>query len=868
MMGLLCAFWMLAAVAQSSVDLPFATFFERQKVVMLLIDPDSGAIVDANPAAERFYGYSREQLRQMAIQEINTFTPEQIAEERARAAAEQRNYFIFRHRLADGSIRTVEVYSHPYPVSGRTLLVSTIFDITPGRNLNEAMWHYQARLEELVDARTAALQRANFWLIAALLGLVLLTAALAFAYVRLRALNARLRLAAAVFEHSHEGIIIADANANIVQVNPAFTRITGYDAHEVIGKNPRILASGKHDKAFYAAMWQALLTQGHWSGEIWNRRKNGEVIAEFETISVVRNQRHELTHFIAQFVDVTPLKEYQQQLERLAHYDALTGLPNRLLLGDRLRQAILMADRHGTQVAVVFIDVDGFKGVNDTLGHEAGDRLLRALSERMLSCLRAVDTLARLGGDEFVAVLTELHSREEARSIAERMLEAASSPVAFGETTVAVSASIGMSFYPQAERLDGEQLLRQADQAMYQAKLAGKNRISVFDAQRDQDVRLHFSVIDEVRRALARDEFVLYYQPKVDMRTGAVLGAEALLRWQHPQRGLMLPGAFLPHLSDHPLMLELGEWVLAAALKEAKEWQRRGLNVPVAVNLDPQQLIAPNFVSRLETIVQTCHADFADLTLEILESSALHDFQRAVQQMLQLRARNATLSIDDFGAGYSSLLYLKQLPVSELKVDMAFVRDVLDDPEDLTILYGVSELAAAFDLNTVAEGVESLEHGKMLLRLGYRAGQGFGIARPMPVTEFLRWLKTWQPPSAWQNVPVVSKDRFVLLRAAVEHRAWMNQMRAHFASPHTQPPPELDSTRCRFGRWWQAGGEALCTPQARAEITERHEAVHRVGGQLVAALRRGDHDEAQRLGSQLVVLCDGLVALLLAQAER
>jgi diguanylate cyclase (GGDEF)-like protein/PAS domain S-box-containing protein len=561
-----------------------------------------------------------------------------------------------------------------------------------------------------------------------------------------------LRLAANVFTHAREGITITDREANILEVNAAFTGITGYSREEVLGQNPRILKSGKQGKAFYTAMWHGLQTQGYWTGEVWNKRKDGTAFAEMMTISAVRDERGDIQNYIALFSDITPLKEQQARLEHIAHFDALTGLPNRLLLADRLGQAMRQATRRGQRLAVAYLDLDGFKVVNDTYNHEVGDRLLIALAKRMSEALREGDTLARIGGDEFVAVLVDLPNSEIGSLALERLLEAAASPVQLGDLALQVSASIGVSIYPQTEEVDADQLVRQADQAMYQAKQSGKNRFHLFDAEHDRSVRGRHESLEHIREALANREFVLFYQPKVNMRSGQMFGAEALIRWQHPERGLLSPAVFLPVIENDPLAIKLGEWVIDTALAQIAAWRAAGMPIPVSVNVGALQLQHPDFVSSLRTLLARHRGvQPGDLELEILETSALQDFVVVSQVMATCRDMGVTFAVDDFGTGYSSLTYLKQLPAAVLKIDQSFVRDMLDDPDDLAILKGVLGLAEAFSRRVIAEGVETPAHGEMLLQLGCELAQGYAIARPMPAQDLPRWAMTWAKPPNWQT---------------------------------------------------------------------------------------------------------------------
>ncbi|MFI3185674.1 MAG: PAS domain S-box protein [Methylococcaceae bacterium] len=569
----------------------------------------------------------------------------------------------------------------------------------------------------------------------------------------------KLQFAASVFSHAREGIMITAADGTILDVNTAFTVITGYEREEVLGKNPRLLHSGQQDKAFYDEMWKDLIEKGYWSGEVWNRRKNGEIYAEMLTTSAVRDEQGNTRHYVALFSDITSIKAHEHQLERIAHFDMLTSLPNRVLLADRLRQAMTQVERREQRLAAAFIDLDGFKTINDKHGHDVGDQLLITVAARMKQALRVGDTLARLGGDEFVAVLPDLADVEASVPMLSRLLEAASQPVNVGELALQVSASLGVTFYPQVEDIDADQLLRQADQAMYQAKQAGKNRYHVFNAEQSRSLRGHHESLQHIRRALALQEFVLHYQPKVNMRTGTIIGAEALIRWQHPEKGLLPPSAFLPVIEDHPLSIDIGDWVIASALTQIELWHADGLNIPVSINVGARQLQQANFVERLQQQLNA-HPKVGpgDLEIEVLETSALEDVGQVSQIINACREMGIMFALDDFGTGYSSLTYLKRLPVKQLKVDQSFVRDMLSDPDDLSIIKGVVSLARAFRREVLAEGVESIEHGSLLLLLGCELAQGYGIARPMPACELPNWASVWRPDPAWACQPSPSDD--------------------------------------------------------------------------------------------------------------
>ena len=564
--------------------------------------------------------------------------------------------------------------------------------------------------------------------------------------------QSQLELAASVFSHAREGILITDNQGNIVEVNAMFTQITGYSREEAIGRNPRILlSSGRHEKAFFAARAQALQKHGHWVGEVWNRRKNGEDFAEMLTVSVVRDPAGAVLNYVALFTDITPLKKHQDELEHIAHYDALTGMPNRVLLADRLQQAMLQSQRRNSALAVAYLDLDGFKPVNDQHGHEVGDQLLVTLSQRMKASLRESDTLARIGGDEFVALLVDIGERRDCELLLSRLLQAAATPVRVDGALLQLSASIGVTLYPQ-DNADADQLVRHADQAMYLAKQAGKNRFHLFDVAQDAAIQSQRESLEHIRVALDRQEFVLYYQPKVNMRTGAIIGAEALIRWQHPERGLLAPAAFLPVIEGQPISIEIGEWVIQTALAQMALWRGAGLDIGVSVNIGALQLQQPGFVARLGTLLAAHPTVPAQsLELEILETSALEDMAQISEVMHACQAIGVRFALDDFGTGYSSLTYLKRLPAELLKIDQSFVRDMLTDVDDLAIVKGVIGLASAFRRSVIAEGVETVAHGQTLLALGCDLAQGYGIARPMPAADLPGWARQWRPDVGWMD---------------------------------------------------------------------------------------------------------------------
>jgi diguanylate cyclase (GGDEF)-like protein/PAS domain S-box-containing protein len=658
----------------------------------------------------------------------------------------------------------------------------------------------------------------------------------------------KLHLAASVFTHAREAILITAADGTIVDVNEAFEHITGYSSAEVLGNNPRLLSSGRHDKQFYAALWRNLREKGYWFGEIWNRRKNGEPYVAMQTISAVTNEEGQVQHYVSLFSDITASKEHQSQLERIAHYDALTKLPNRVLLADRMQQAQAQTQRRGQCMGVAFLDLDGFKVVNDRHGHEAGDQMLVELAQRMKQALREGDTLARLGGDEFVALLVDLPDASACEPMVTRLLNAASTPVLVGEHSLSVSASVGLAFFPQAEPVTADQLLRQADQAMYQAKLAGKNRFHVFDSEQDRSVRGHHESLDRIRRALRDHEFVLYYQPKVNLSDGNVIGVEALIRWQHPELGLLAPSAFLPVVEDHPMAIEIGEWVIETALQQMVTWQSLNIDLAVSVNVGAKQLQQSDFVGRLQQILlrypglpKHC------LEIEILETNALEDVTWVAQVIQACQAIGVSFALDDFGTGYSSLTYLKRLPVSVLKIDQSFVRDMLDDSDDLAILEGVTGLAVAFRRQVIAEGVETVEHGTMLLQLGCELAQGYGIARPMPASQLVHWMASWRPYAAWAATSVVRRDDRPLLFAGVEMRTWIRALDA-YVKGQRKLAPAMDRQHNHLSIWLASNPPGAASANARrSQIESLFWRIHEEARQIMELMPRAELRRCEQL---------------------
>ncbi|TAJ80187.1 MAG: EAL domain-containing protein [Gallionellaceae bacterium] len=547
------------------------------------------------------------------------------------------------------------------------------------------------------------------------------------------------RLTAKVFSNTLEGIIVTDVNCNIIEVNEAFTKINGYAREEVLGKNARLLQSGYQNRAFYENMWNSIVTTGHWTGEVWNRKKNGELYAEWLTISAISNEQGEVTHYVGISSDITMLKQHETQLERIAHYDALTGIPNRTLLNDRMQQAIARAARERNMMAVCYLDLDGFKPINDTMGHDAGDRVLIEIAQRLQHTVRGGDTVARLGGDEFVILLLGLERGEECNTTLERMLAIISEPIDIKGKPSVLSASIGVSIYPLDEE-DTDTLLRHADQAMYMAKQSGKNRFHIYDPALDQRTRTQQELLKGIQSALQNGQFELYYQPKIDLRTQQLVGTEALIRWNHPEMGLIPPIKFLPAIKNTDLDIAIGEWVIASALRQLGLWRAAGLDIEVSINISAHHLESQGFVEKLQQqLAQHPGLPSNRFQIEVLETVALEDIAQVTRIIEDSKRIGVSFALDDFGTGYSSLSYLSSLPIDTLKIDQSFVRNLTVNEGDHAIVLGIIALSKAFDLQTVAEGIETEMHFRTLLGMGCDIGQGYGIARPMQAGALLAW---------------------------------------------------------------------------------------------------------------------------------
>ncbi|NMG27563.1 bifunctional diguanylate cyclase/phosphodiesterase [Aromatoleum evansii] len=680
------------ALAES--EMRYRALFANSRVVMLVIDPATGAIVDANDKACAYYGYGHAVLTRMSISDINVLSREEVLQEMARARARAADFFQFRHRLASGEVRDVEVASGPIEIEGRSLLYSIVQDVTERR-----------RYEKLM------------------------------------------REAMVVFNASSQAIMTTDADGVITSVNPAFCAITGYAPEEVIGHRSSMFKSGRHDQAFFESMWSRLAEAGAWEGEIWNRRKNGETYPQWLTITSVRDADGKVSEYVSLFSDITERKQQEEAMWRQANYDPLTGLANRSLLQDRLERALAQGRRHGSKVGLVFLDLDGFKWINDSLGHDVGDQLLIDVANRLQRCVRNQDTVARLGGDEFTVVVNDLHDQrdlEDLRAISEKLVAVLREPFQLRNAPHYISGSVGITVFPD-DGDDVQSLLRNADIAMYKAKQAGKNRAQFYAPHMQADALARIQLETDLRTALEQEQFVLHYQPIVAATSGRVVGAEALIRWNHPRRGMVAPGEFIQVAEDCGLIVPIGEWALREAVRQSCAWREAGQSpLRIAVNVSGVQFREPGLPEIVRTLLPEGEGR-AQLMLEITESVLMDGSEEAESRMREIRDYGIAYALDDFGTGFSSLSYLKRFPVDVVKIDRSFVRDCPDDHSDASLVEAIINMAHSLDLSVTAEGVESVEQRDFLRDLGCDFLQGYLIGKPLSPLEFAAFARANAP---------------------------------------------------------------------------------------------------------------------------
>ena len=657
-----------------------------------------------------------------------------------------------------------------------------------------------------------------------------------------------LQLTAAVFDNMDEGVFIADENGIILEVNQAFLRITGYSKEEVIGQKTNLLKSGYHDELFYRQIWIELKEYGTWKGRIINRRKNGEIFEEYLKIVTVSANERSAIQYISTFSTVMDEGVEGVKESRAAYFDPLTHLPNRILFLDRLNVAIERSNRNHTLLAVCSLDVDDFQQFNADYGHDRGDRLLIELSNRIQSRIRKSDTVSRPSGDEFSILFHDLQSPTDFNILIADVMNEISKPYLEDQTFFYPTVSAGVSFYP-LDGISGDELLRNADKAMYRSKDTGKNHYTIFSAERDHVVN-NFVDYARLHQAMKNGEFVLYYQPKVEMTKHRVYGVEALIRWRHPEKGLLLPGDFLPGLQHTDFMILLDDWVKEEAIRQLEFWNQKGIHLRVSVNISAKRLKKGDFPDHLRSVLgQHPQVNPHDLELEILETDDLGDLLEAKQIIDKIRAQGVHVSLDDFGTGYSSLTYLSYLPLDILKIDQTFVRQMSMNEGNLAIISAVIELSRVFQCDVIAEGVETIEQGRTLIQLGCELAQGYLIARPMPPDDIEIWIRDYQGYSEWQTVREMNVARYLsqLFLLPLEHRQWVDQL-VYFlqlSDNESMHPPELDPHACHFGRWYDHVGNSRFgdVPQM-GKVHQIHQKIHDYAGQLIALKEQGNVAEA------------------------
>ena len=795
------AFLRSASPEASAAGPAYSAMFTRNTAPKLLIDPESGRIVDANPAALSFYGLDAAQMRRQHIQAINQLSPEEVRAEWERARHEERRYFRFRHRLADGGIRHVEVYSGPVVLNGREYLHSIIHDVTDAVRYRDYLEQYRAIFEALPVGvfRTIAGDHGRFaevnTALAAILeadslddllahsvsdfyqdsdergifsdhllargtvhehevGLVTLTGrpirAAITAYTHKDAdgkqvidgiiedvterqrRHRRLLQSAAVFESTAEGVMVTDPDGIIETVNPAFTTITGYTEADVVGRDPRILQSGHHEASFYRGMWHSLQRYGQWEGEIWNRRKNGEVFPEWQTITEVRNEEGVLCNYVSVFADITKARKTEAELAFLTYHDPLTSLPNRALFRERLDHELISLDRRAGSLAVLHLDIDGFRPINDSLGSASGDAVLEEVAKRLRQAVGEVNTVSRPGSDEFWLLIEDLARGEDARRIAQKLLACLREPLTVSGRTLRLEASIGVALAPD-DATDGDTLIARAATALHRAQEHQHHPIQFFHREIGDKAGRRLELEHELKRAIEQGELQVWYQPQIHLATGEMRSAEALVRWQHPERGIVSPGEFIPVAVEAGLMQPLGEQVLATAMRQLAEWRAQGLGLAcVGINVATPQLHQEGLSRQTADLLTATGLPAECLELEITEESFLADLDQAQGVMGALGEQGVRLAIDDFGTGYSSLAYLQRLAVDTLKIDKTFVDGLTGSRSEPSIVEAILAVARQLDLEVVAEGVEEPDQAQWLREQAVPRAQGFLWARPHP----------------------------------------------------------------------------------------------------------------------------------------
>ena len=678
-----------------------------------------GTILYTNPAEASMHGYTVDEL---VGRNVSIFCPDNRRKKRnpievsawkewTREVTEVRK---------DRSTFSLQLKSIPVrdPEGNPSCIITISEDITLRRQTEAALRNAHNELEQKITERTRQLSDSNRMLEKELL--------------ERQAVEKRLRLLGKFFETSNEAVLITDSQAKIIEVNDAFTRITGFEKEEVVGRRPTVLRSYRNSRRAHMQIWKSILGKGSWQGEVWDRRKNGEIYPVWLSIGPVRDDANVVCHYVAIASDISAIRRTEERLAHLAHHDSLTNLPNRVLFGDRLMQAVALARRNKKMIAVMLLDLDRFKEVNDTLGHRFGDHLLVEVSRRLKNSIREADTISRLGGDEFAVILSDISEIEKSAQVAQHFMQTVSEPFEIEGHEIYITTSIGITIYP-ADSDNMETLLKNADTAMYYAKSRGRNNFQFFTHEMNSRIIEKLFIESKLRRALDHEEFQLNYQPQVEAATGSIVGMEALLRWVNPDLGDMAPSKFIPIAEDTGLIIPIGEWVIKEACMQAASWLEDGVPIlNLSINLSARQFHKQTIVETISAILRETGFDPHHLELEITESVIMQDVDENIQTLRRLKDLGLRLSIDDFGTGYSSLNYLKRFPIDVLKIDRSFVMDITSDPENSSVVSAIIALAHSLNLKVIAEGVETAEQLAFLKERGCNELQGYYFSKPIP----------------------------------------------------------------------------------------------------------------------------------------